>query len=88
MAEQVSDFDWESKSSDKYAFLDWFNGDTWKLQIGKDFNCPIHSMRAQLYNKARVMGLKIRTHVPSPDLEYVGRPDVIYVQVVGEREDG
>jgi hypothetical protein len=85
MAEQVKDFDWDSKPGDKYPYLDWFNGDTWKLEIGKDFNCPLHSMRAQLYNKARSMGIKVRTHVPNP--EFVGRSSFIYVQAVEELED-
>ena len=81
MAEQVNDFDWEAKGKDKYPFTDWFNGETWRLHYGTDFQVPLHSFRAQLYAKARAMGVKIRTHATATS------EDAIYVQATGDRDD-
>lgn len=37
MGEKLNDYDWTRKASDIYPWDEWLNGDSWRLEQGRDF---------------------------------------------------
>ena len=44
-----------------YPWDQWFDGRTWELTPGEDFNCQLQYMRGAVYTAARRLGKKIKT---------------------------
>tara|TARA_R110000824_G_scaffold207256_1_gene392559 strand:+ start:713 stop:1027 length:315 start_codon:yes stop_codon:yes gene_type:complete len=61
MAEILEDYKFPRYS--KYPFDEWFDGQIRELVMGIDFDVPIPSMRASIYNAAFRKHLRVRTHV-------------------------
>lgn len=65
--EEIDYFQWKrleyKNRGSKYPWDIWFNGKTWKIVAGEDFDCKTKTMREQIYQKASEMGYRVRTHV-------------------------
>ena len=60
---QVIEYDWNQKvhRGSNYPWDEWFNGDTWELKVGVDFDSDFKNFRHLAYSQARYHGFKIRT---------------------------
>lgn len=45
----------------KYPWAEWFDGDVWELQQGRDFYCTPKSFRPLAHRTARDYGGRVRT---------------------------
>lgn len=63
MAKKLKSFNFENGTSSrksKYAWDEWFDGDIWQLEQGKDFKIKPASFRISLGTNAKKRGLKLR----------------------------
>lgn len=67
MAEIVNDYNFARTKRSSYPWKDYFNGKVWKLTKGVDFHCMPEAFRAAAYQAAIRHGVRVRTHVPSPN---------------------
>ncbi len=58
----------------KYIYADWLDGQIWLLKSGEDFNGKPESMRANINNAARKMGLKVVTRINPEGLWVQSKP--------------
>ena len=101
MAERLEDFDFNgSAPSARYPWKEWCDGSIWRLVQGEDFEVATTSMRAQIYVKAKRLGVGVRTNAitwgsaPIPeraaDQTFVPRPantEVLVIQFFNDEED-
>jgi hypothetical protein len=57
----------------RYPWNEWFDGSTWELTRGEDFDCPASSFRVRAQAAAAQRGMKLATRV---------REDTCLIQVV------
>lgn len=64
MAEQLKEWpEWRVASRSKYPWDEWFDGNVWQLEQGRDFESSPERMRQMVGMTARKRGLKVRTSV-------------------------
>jgi hypothetical protein len=58
----------------KYDFSDQFDGNTWVIVKGDDFDCEVASIRAHLYREVREAGKSLK----SSETEVKGQPALAF----------
>jgi len=67
MSETIENFDWPHKKrrarrrDSAYPLDTWFNGETWKIVQGVDFECGVASIRTLLHHHAKKRNLEVRS---------------------------
>lgn len=67
----------------KYDFSDQFDGNTWVIVQGEDFECEVASIRAHLYREVRETGKSLR----SAETEQGGKPALAFQVVEATEKD-
>lgn len=68
MAEQLTEWpQWRATRRSKYPWDEWFNGNVWLLEQGRDFDATPERMRQMIGMTARKRGIKVRTSVNKPE---------------------
>jgi hypothetical protein len=78
MAETVPDFEMKHTRGDAYNWKEWFNGRTWKLLRGIDFDVDEQNVRTAALAAARRKGITITTNIPSDEI------GVVYIKKVSD----
>ncbi len=63
----------------KYDFSELFDGKTWLIVQGEDFDCQVQSIRAHIYREVTELGKSVR----SREVEQDGKPALAF-KVVNE----
>jgi hypothetical protein len=51
-----------------YPWHEWTDGRTWRAKKGEDFNIGLNGFQYLLHQKARTLGVKVKTGCPGGDV--------------------
>lgn len=70
MAERIEEFTPRSNHTwSKYPWEQWTDGSIWRIAPGEDFDSTHSTMRSVLYQRARLIGMRVRVRLaanPAP----------------------
>jgi hypothetical protein len=62
MARRVSSFD-EGQTVRRYPWDEWTDGSIWEIKQKDDYDVPTENMRVNLHERAKQIGMKVKTQI-------------------------
>lgn len=67
MAKRLKDYEFRTRSDNRYDWVKWSDGSTWQATKGEDFDCSRQGFTSLLYAQAKRNEVKVRVNLPKDD---------------------